>query len=290
MSDHPFGNLASPRSIGNTGGRRTTCELERTDTAFEATVVVEGSLSSVMTAAVGAYKLGSKITVLDVSNLEITKSRLETKTGGLGVLTVTASRERTTEDDGDDEGGEGGGGGGGGGSSEANYHLEVDFSTITRPIAENVAFNAITDTEWEAIRRWQSLAGKSEYSARYSKFQAPTEAALEKADGPNVSDDADWEDLETSHKSDKYAALIAKGVEEYMVTVPVVRKTSSGGSVTATAVGQRENPPQFGNLANAWLKTADRWTRDSKRGKWTHSEEWTGFETLDATLYPTHSS
>lgn len=291
MSSHPFEEIVAPRSIGNTGVRRTTCELERTDTGFEATIIVEGSIASLKAAVTGSYKLGTSISVLDVANLEITKSRLETKPGNLGVLTVTATRERTDADDSEDEGGEDDPGGTTPPSTpEPAFHMEVDFSTITRPISENVAFTSITATEWEAIRRWQSLESNSAYSGRYAAFQAPTAAALAKEGGPDAANDNDWAALEASHGSAKYAELVSKGVEEYMVVVPVIRKTSVGGSVAASRAGQRDTPPQFDNLAGAWLKTADRWTRDSKRGKWTHSEEWTGFESLDSTLYPTTSS
>lgn len=274
---------------GNVAARSTTKELQRTDTGFEATVILEGALASLKSAAKGTYKLGAEITVLDVGDLEITKSRLETKPGGLGVLTVTATRERNTDDDSDDSGGgEGGGGGGGGSTPDSTYHLEVDFTTITRPIAENSAFASITAAEWEAIRRWESLAGNPAYAGRYAALASPTLAATKKPDGPDAANDDDWASLETAHKSDKYAGLVLKGVEEYMVPVPVVRKTSVGGTVAATRVGQREDPPgDLSGLAHAWLKTADRWTRDSKHGKWTHSEEWTGFDSLDSTLYPT---
>ena len=289
------GNTPTPTTalhlVGSSAARTTNSELERTDTGFEATVTIEGSIDSLKTAATGTYKLGASLTVLGVSNLEITKSRLETKPGGIGVLTVTASSERKTDANGDEvapSSDSGQGGGGGNDTPENNFHMEVDFSTITRPISQHSTFAAMDDADWEAIRRWQSLESNSAYSGRYSAFQTPTAAAAAKDGGPSVSDDNDWEDLadDYSEEAAKYAELVSKGVEEYMVVVPVVRKTSVGGSVSASRVGQRNDPPQFSNLAGAWLKTADRWTRDSKRGKWTHAEEWTGFESLDDTLYP----
>lgn len=287
------GNTPTPTTalhlVGSSAARTTNSELERTDTGFDATVTLEGSIDSLKTAATGTYKLGATLTVLGVSQLKITKSRLETKPGGLGLLTITATRGSTTDDDEEEEGGgEGGGGGGGEDTPAANFHMEVDFSTITRPISEHSAFATMDDADWQAIRRWQSLESNSAYSGRYSAFQTPTAAAAAKDGGPSVSDDNDWEDLADDYSAEaaKYAELVSKGVEEYMVVVPVVRKTSVGGSVSASRVGQRNDPPQFSNLAGAWLKTADRWTRDSKRGKWTHAEEWTGFESLDDTLYP----
>ena len=292
MSDPvPVDPIPGLTHIGNVEPRSTTYELERTDTGFEATVTIEGAITGLKAAVKGTYKMGAKITVLDVADLEITKSRLGSKPGGVGVLTVTATRERNDSDDEEEQEG-GGGGGGGGDNPEATFHVEVDYTTVTRPIADNPAFAGIDAEGWAQIRRWQALAGNSALAQRYAAFDAPTILASEKEGGPDPNDNSDWNALPTANNVKAYAQLVYKGVEEYMVQVPVIRKTSVGGSVSASRVGQQDTPSTTTGIESSyqWLKTADRWIRDSKRGKWTHSEEWSGFDSLNPTLYPASGS
>lgn len=271
-------------SRGNTAPRITSRKIVRGETAHTATIVLEGKLSDLSGQAAGDWKLGTKCTVLGLDDLEVAQSELQTRPGGLGTLTVTATRPTRH--------GEGGGGGGGASPiSTSLFHVEVDFTTITKPLAEHPAFSELDDIAWAAIHRWEALAGNSLYSGRYAAFQVPTYIGANKADGPDPSADADWADLlEQGERALEYAKRKIKGIEEYMVQVPVIRKTSSESAkvIVDSHVGQRETPDTATGIegAYAWLKTTDRWSRDGRRGKWTHEEEWTGFDRLDPLLYP----
>ena len=272
---------------GDCGWRVTKKKLLSTDTGLTATITIEGKLSDLesLAGSSGSYRVKQNITVFG-KTLNITQSELTNEPGGLGQLLVTATAGQTT-----------GGGGGGGGSATPTYHFELDFTTVTRPLAEfkseQCDFTAISDENWTMIWRWESLKGKTEYAGRYANFYAPTEAACKKEGGPVAALDDDWEqfteeDFETELK---YVQLVAKGVTEFFCQVPVIRKTSQDSLDTATPskCGERDDSNvdgKFQGLANAWLKTADRWLRDSKHGSWQHYEEWSGFDHLDETLYP----
>lgn len=298
------------KDIGDCGWRVTDVDIERTDTGYAYTVTIQGKKSdlkalcaayytteeggTVTPHARGAYAVGATLPdamELGIGGGTITKTKLSTQRAGLAKLVVTASKDGDRTDDGSSSQG--------GGESAQNYHEELDWTTATRPLAEfsstTADFTSMSAADWAQIGRWESLKGKTEYAGRYGAFQAPTSNACKKDSGPAAGDDGDWEQAFTSTPL-LYVQLVAKGVTEFYAQVPVYRKTSQSNLNQANAIskcGQRDDsgvPQKFRILANAWLKTADRWTRDSKNGSWNHSEEWSGFDSLDATLYPTGAS
>ena len=113
-------------------------------------------------------------------------------------------------------------------------------------------------------------------------------AVAVKEGGADPSDDDDWVELsDLSETAQKYAEKIAKGIEEFMVQVPVYRKTSTTSDIgNSSGVWARSSPGGHAPSGYVWLKTADNYHRDTKHGRWTHSEEWTGFASLDSDLYP----
>lgn len=271
---------------GNTAPRITGRKLQRTDTGLTGTVTVEGKLSDLETqagrapaAGAGGYKVGSSLSVLGTS-LKISQTELQSAPGGMGKLIVTATAGETQS-----------GGGSGGGEVTPAYHMELDFSTVTKRLSEHPAFANLDNDDWGEIAKWEALKGQEKFLGKWAAFNYPTDSALDKAAGPDPADDEDWSTLDATEQA--YAELVMKGVQEYFVQVPVVRRTSQAAlndTQTVSRCGQREDPPQFASLAAAWLKTADRWSRDSKHGSWQHHEEWSGFDSLDETLYPTGSS
>jgi hypothetical protein len=68
-----------------------------------------------------------------------------------------------------------------------------------------------------------------------------------------------------------------------------VRKTeytvSGPGSGASSRCGRRDEPEKFDDLADAWLKTADSWSKTGN-SRWEHRQEWSGFDSLDEDLYP----
>ena len=133
---------------GDCGWRVTKKKLLSTDTGLTATITIEGKLSDLesLAGSSGSYRVKQNITVFG-KTLNITQSELTNEPGGLGQLLVTATAGQTT-----------GGGGGGGGSATPTYHFELDFTTVTRPLAEfkseQCDFTAISDENWTMIWRW----------------------------------------------------------------------------------------------------------------------------------------
>ena len=266
---------------GNDNARVTGEKLTVTETQATATVTLKGALSKVTTVMGSTYKVGSKMTVLGTSELEITQLDLEREDGGIGRLTVTASKglDKDKDDDGGDQ------------QPEKSYHVELDFTTVTKPLSGHPEYGSkISAADWEAIRRWESLKGESRYAGRYAAFESPTTAAAQKEDGPDPSLAGDWAGL--AGRAKDYAEHLARGVTEYMVQVPVVRRTKQekfNENDTISKVGKKVSsddvPKPFRSTADVWMKTADRWSRDSKHGYYNHYEEWSGFDELDEVLY-----
>lgn len=191
------------------------------------------------------------------------------------------------------------GGGGGGGSSTADEVVSIDYTLVAHPIETHPAFEKLRKSrpaQYKNFRRWDAIPDEAAFMGRKAAFQYPNDAGLaaaaEDPDNttglPDPETDACWDEL--GGDALKLAQLKDKGVDDYLVVVPVVRRTTqtvSCGNRDASA-GKRATdvPSRFKGCAKAWLKTVSRWSRSARTGRWTHEEEWSGFEELDETLYP----
>lgn len=289
---------------GDLWPRVSSKKLETTETETTATLEVTGKASYLQTARAGPltetgvvsprtwnYSVGQSVTVFGVS-LPITRSVLESGDGGLGKLTVTATKEQRTETGETDPVS-------GQPVTAPTFYEELEWQLQNKALSEfagtspmdfSTLFSTPASDEYQGLKRWLDMREETKYVARTAAFYTPTAAAAKKDSGANPAVDGDWVTLASlSATAQKYAEKIAKGTEEFMVQVPVYRRTSTTSNIGQTSgVGTRSAPPSGSKIPSGyvWLKTADNYHRDTKHGRWTHSEEWTGFASLDSDLYP----
>lgn len=193
-----------------------------------------------------------------------------------------------------------GSGGGGSGASTQQETVSIDYTLVAHPIETHPEFVKLREqgngAAYGNYRRWAAIPDEQAFLARKTAFQYPNAAGRaavaadpDNATGlPDPANNAYWDTLQGNAL--KLAKLKDSGVDDYLVVVPVVRRTTqavSCGSRDASA-GKRATdvPSRFRGCAKAWLKTVSRWSRSTRTGRWTHEEEWSGFESLDETLYP----
>jgi len=156
---------------------------------------------------------------------------------------------------------------------------ELDYSLMEKPLEAHPLFAELfSGTGYLIVKKWESIP--VEAIIRKTNFQIP------KTDNADPKTDSDWEDI-TDDTALLYCQKKLKGIESYFLQVPVVRKTSVlKKAATASKCGQRDTPPEFDSVQDAWLKTADKMVRTGAKGTWERMEEWTGFDELDPDLYP----
>lgn len=241
------------------------------DAAATATLVYIGRLAEVKATAAG-FTVGNASnavpSALDISGepWKVAGVEITGGPGGTGRLTVTLSSPTHAVAS-------------GGTPTEKNVDWSLEWTLVERALEQHPTFaplfadsSAIAD-----IEKWKNLP--PENIAEKSQFRVPD----------NVDEPSTWYHLTGNVL--KFCQKLAKGIAAYQVQVPVVRKTSHDvtGPVSASGdvsrCGQREDPPKFSDLATAWLKTADSWSKTGL-SKWEHRQEWSGFDSLDPDLYP----
>ena len=270
---------------GNTSVRLVQSRLEdREDDGATLVLTYQGARDQA-TAWVRAHKVGNKFSgwgrTLPAKN--IAASILP---GGLAEIVVTCAEGDAT-------------GGGGSGQSTANEVVSIDYTLVAHPIETHPKFAALRKSRLEQytkFRRWAAIPDDPVFAAVKAAFQTPSAAGLDAvaADENNTTGLPDpdtgryWETLGGDALA--LAKLKDKGIDDYLVVVPVVRRTTTAVSCGSrdTSCGKRAKdvPSRFAGCAKAWLKTVSRWSRSARTGRWTHEEEWSGFEELDETLYP----
>lgn len=137
-------------------------------------------------------------------------------------------------------------------------NTEVVWTELRKPIGENPYFDSLTTNQRERIQA--AVAGDA---------AAQTEVA----------------GMDTIAR-ELYDYLI-KGVTEYAIGVPVVRrtKTRKSGNQGGGRAWVRDSPPVSVPGDWEWMKTADERRKDGKT--FTLVEEWTGATKWDENLYPT---
>jgi hypothetical protein len=197
----------------------------------------------------GSYTVDS--TTID--GLTVRSKELSPEAGGLAKLTIVADNIVAT-----------GGGGNGGGGTDPVYELE-----------------------W--VREDKDIKN-------HPKFQAGGTYELTVAGRQAVDNALNNDGVAPASNSNAYQlySRLQKGVTSYPVGIPVARSTtytitrptSSGAWVRGTPpalCGAPANSPQTG-AAYVYVKTADRVVRRS--GGFERVQEWSGFEDVDALLYP----
>lgn len=294
--------------LGNTAPRETNLRLARDENGVTATFDVRGQLEdsgsgpslvkglktlakTTPSNGTGGYARGGWLKVLGVW-VQVTQTILSPGGGGIGTLQVTATY-KTEKADSQSQPTDG--------SSVATdgFHEELEWQLQNKPLSDfqhlsnskyqfQTLFSDPSSANYQALARWLDARQEDKYVARTAGFETPTETAAGKDGGADPAADDDWESLTGAALG--YAEKVAKGIEEFMVQVPVYRKTSTTSNIgTSSNVGTRNNPSGHAPSGYVWLKTADNYTRDNKHGRWTHSEEWTGFASLDPDLYPSGS-
>ena len=271
---------------GNLHPRGIKTRLETSETEATGTIERIGKTTELQS-ELSTYAVGGSVTIFGKS-LNISRTVLESGEAGVGKLTVTATKE-VEETEMDPVTGQP--------VTTPVFTEELEWQLQNKPLSEFAGtapmdfatlFSTPASAAYQGLARWLDARDESKYVARTAAFQTPTVEAANKEGGADPSDDDDWVELsDLSETAQKYAEKIAKGIEEFMVQVPVYRKTSTTSDIgNSSGVGSRSSPGGHAPSGYVWLKTADNYHRDTKHGRWTHSEEWTGFASLDSDLYP----
>ena len=157
--------------------------------------------------------------------------------------------------------------------------IELDYTLMEKPIESHPLFKDIfvpaggDFSVLATIQAWeneQDVVAKGQFMYLAPNGVAGTGAYLTLSAGAQA-----------------FAAKKLAGIESYFLQVPIVRKTSIlKRAVKTSKCGSRDTPPEFDDVQDVWLKTADKMTRTGAKGTWERIEEWTGFDQLDADLYP----
>lgn len=166
------------------------------------------------------------------------------------------------------------------GADEGDSQYEKDWAEIQQPIESHPIYASGTYALSEGgrvdVEHWRDEADAS--LRKLYKYK-----------------DEDGSIIELSTEAKHLAKKILKGITSYPVYIPVLRKTTvTRADASASTAGKRESPPSgFGVVPKqadgsdwVWVKTADRSVRSGKHGKWQRMEEWSGFDSVDADLYP----
>ncbi len=255
------GNLAARLSMEESG-------VKLADASATATLVYRGDLAELKTKA-GGFTVGQTSSAvpanLNISGdtFKVTGVEITGGAGGTGRLTVglsAVSNSSVTVL-----------------PTEKGVDWQLEWTLVERPLEQHPTFAPLfTNTDSFAdIYTWKNIQDKHAYYK--AQFKIPND----------IENPTSWRSL--TGDALKFCQKLAKGIAAYQVQVPVVRKietTVSGpGSNASSRCGMRQDPPKFDNLANAWLKTADSWTKNGQ-SKWSHIQEWSGFDSLDEDLYP----
>lgn len=259
------GNLAARLSMEESG-------VKLADASATATLVYRGGLAELKTKA-GDFTVGQTSSAvpanLNISGdtFKVTGIEMTGGAGGTGRLTVglaAVSNSSLTVL-----------------PTEKGVDWQVEWTLVEKSIEQHSDFAALfTDSSTFAkIETWKKLSDYG-YISEKAQFTVPNDL-----DNPTI-----WTPL--TGDALKFCQKLAKGIAAYQVQVPVVRKTETtvnGPGLNASSkCGRRQSPPKFADLADAWLKTADSWSK-SGQSKWEHRQEWTGFDSLDPDLYPASS-
>ena len=255
---------------GNVAARLSMEEsvVKLADASATATLVYRGNLAE-LKATAGGFTVGQTSSAvpsaLDISGdpFKVTGVEITGGPGGTGRLTVglaAAANGAVTVI-----------------PTEKGVDWQLDWTLVERPLEQHPDFAALFTSAATlcAIEKWKNI--KDKYIDYKFQFKVPDD--IEK---PTA-----WRSL--TGNALKFCQKLAKGISSYQVQVPVVRKietTVNGPGLNASSkCGRRQSPPKFADLADAWLKTADSWSKTGQ-SKWEHRQEWSGFASLDPDLYP----
>lgn len=206
-------------------------------------------------------KAGELLIGLVADGLKIGKCRVRPTKGGLGELTIEVGDSL----------------GDSGGAENPTNLLEVEVSSMEKPIEANLLFKDLSLQDLAHVNAWENLGPDA--ANRKMNYQYPL---IDQADPSNA---ANWGTL--SNRALLLAQKKAKRIESYLLPAPVIRRTRS--YITRPNVFEgvaRRGTPPISISGWEWLKTSDRYTRDGTSGPFIRSEEWTGAEYWDSDIYP----
>jgi hypothetical protein len=149
--------------------------------------------------------------------------------------------------------------GNGGGDTSPVYELE--WQRVDKDIRNHPYWAALLESERDAIYEWEQDSNKTTKTAKYTALS----------------------DLQKS-----LAQRIAKGQTNYMVFVPVARKTSYtvSNTIVPGECGKQSTPPAScrAPAGYTYVKMADKMIRRSSG--YERCEEWVGFDAVDSILFP----
>lgn len=258
----PIGNIEARLSMEH-------CVVKLADASATATLVYSGDLAK-LKAMAGTFTVGRPSNAvpsnLDISGdtYKVTGVEITGGPGGTGRLTVglaAVSNSAVTVL-----------------PTEKGVDWQLDWTLVEKPLEQHPDFAALftESSTYAKIETWKKLSDHG-YITEKAQFTVPNDLG-----NPTI-----WAPL--TGDALKFCQKLAKGISSYQVQVPVVRKTEttvSGPGLNASSrCGMRQAPPKFADLANAWLKTADSWSKNGQ-SKWEHVQAWSGFDSLDEDLYP----
>lgn len=239
----------------------------------------QGSKTVVSFSYVGPYavcrasapKHGAELA--DMAGFHVTNCKVSRQAATIARLSITAESEAASVSVEDN-------------NEPTSTQYEMEWSQIEKPLKQHPMYatggsKAITDTGWATVQRWED----------------ETEPAIKGAF--KYTETPDSTDLIPLPENEKHLCQkLNKGVDSYLLYMPVVRKISNhprqphtGNCAITGAPSGFDHLPVRKNEAGdwvdyVWLKTADRATNSGENNTWQRTEEWTGFDKVDADLYP----
>ncbi len=174
--------------------------------------------------------------------------------GGVGVLTVVKKNSVSVS-------------GGGTPGEEPPETFEVQMAETKQPLAFHPSFPQDALSQWTLF-----LASPANIQCQSKYLACPSDENSQSLDLPASL--TDW------------ATLYNKGIQDFVTYQPVVSATQTYESrPTPTGIGTKEDPPEFNDLADDWLKTADNISFDGATRLWSRTRQWTGAHEWPDLLY-----
>jgi len=261
------------KTIGNLEARLSleNCVVKLADATATATLVYAGDLGK-LKAKAGEFTVGQTSNAVPSSlnisgdTFKVAGVEITGGPGGTGRLTVglaAVSNSAVTVQ-----------------PTEKGVDWQIEWTLVERSLEQHPDFASLFTAHGTLlpIEAWKNIPPK--YIDYKTQFKVPN----------NLEKPTAWAPL--TGNALKFCQKLAMGIASYQVQVPVVRKTETTvngpGSNASSRCGLRDTPPKFANLADAWLKTADSWSKNGQ-SRWEHLQEWSGFDSLDPDIYPSSS-
>ena len=159
-------------------------------------------------------------------------------------------------------------GSGGSGTETLSCTFEIEMAQLEKPLLAHPDFSGYADV----VGKWMNSPPEIKNANKY-------------VSGVDANGAATVEDV-TGDALTKVLPKLRKGVESYIVFVPVVTKTTVSESMPSVGanIGKRGAPRLTPSGTWEWLKTGDKAVQ-RQDGSWERVEQWTAADVWDHDLY-----